>query len=276
MITFNKIVDLSVDVSPEHWEPEPIKREVLNHKEGADKLGKSYLYYQNTSFWRKWWIKLTQSKQFFIDHKDFPDSMGLSLMTYTLTTHTGTHIDAPYHYGWRTSARQSPKTITDIPLSWCIGRGVMLDFSAGAVRIGATQVEEECNRIGHSIEAGDIVLINTGAFAKLGTPEYFTNYQAIEKSALEWLTARGVRIVGTDAFSFDPPFCEMIDEYKQSGNNKSLWPAHFYGRDREYIQIERLGHLDELPSPTGFQVCCFPVKLKGADAAWSRVVAFVD
>jgi cyclase len=118
--------------------------------------------------------------------------------------------------------------------------------------------------------------MNTGAYKKLGTREYFTTYQAIDKSALAWLINKKIRVIGTDAFSFDRPFCEMIDDYKRTGDKNVLWPAHFFGREQEYIQIERLGNLESLPAPTGFQICCFPIKLEKADAAWSRVVAIVN
>jgi cyclase len=276
MNTNKKFIDLSVAVDPNFWEPEPVRREVLNHKDGADRLGQSYLYFKTLNLWKRLWIKFFKPPQYHIDHKDFPDEMGLSLMSYTLTTHTGTHIDAPYHYGWRNGGEARQKTVTDIPLHWCYGRGVLLDFSDRAGPIDAERVQQKLSEAGHTIAGGDIVLMNTGAFRQLGKKEYFTTYQAIDKSALAWLTERGVRVIGTDAFSFDRPFCDMIDDYKKSGNNDVLWPAHFFGRDHEYIQIERLGNLDDLPAATGFDVCCFPIKLENADAAWSRVVAIVD
>lgn len=271
-----QIIDLSVPVSPAHWEPEPVRRHVLDHQAGADKLGRSYLYFRTTGWWQRLLARLLPGRAQAIDHRDFPDQMGLSLMTYELTTHTGTHIDAPYHYGWRAGRSDRPATVTDIPLSWCYGRGVLLDFSADARAIDAQAVQERLAAIGHTVAEGDIVLVNTGASKLTGTREYFTRYRAIERSAVQWLVEQGVRVIGTDAFSFDRPFCEMIDDYRRTGDREQLWPAHFYGRDRPYLQIERLGQLDELPAPTGFQVCCFPIKLHQADAAWSRVVAILD
>ncbi|GLR08431.1 cyclase family protein [Mixta theicola] len=271
-----RIVDLSVDIDPDFWEPQKITRKIVNHKSGADKLGKSYLYFQSVSFLRRLWMKIVKPKKYYIDHRDFPDGMGLSLMTYSLTTHTGTHIDAPYHYGWRSDKNGLQKTVTDIPLSWCYGRGVLLDFSDGNTVIDSDNVQKKLAETGHELMSGDIVLINTGAYKKLGKREYFTDYQAVNISALAWLIERGVRVIGTDAFSFDRPFCDMIADYKRSGNKDVLWPAHFFGRDHEYLQIERLGNLEGLPNATGFKVCCFPVKLKNADAAWSRVVAIID
>lgn len=276
MSELKRIIDLSVSIDPDFWEPEPVTRKVVNHQDGADKLGKSFLHFQSMSLWRRFWMKIVKPARHHIDHRDFPDGMGLSLMSYNLTTHTGTHIDAPYHYGWRSGKESQQKTVTDIPLSWCYGRGVLLDFSDQNAVIDAECIQKKLASIGHELTVGDIILINTGAYKNLGKREYFTAYQAIDKSALSWLIERGIRVIGTDAFSFDRPFCDMIADYKLSGDKEVLWPAHFFGRDHEYLQIERLGNLEELPSATGFQVCCFPIKLDNADAAWSRVVAIID
>ena len=53
-------------------------------------------------------------------------------------------------------------------------------------------------------------------------------------------------------------------------------PAHMVGREREYCQIERLANLGELPAPYGFRVACFPIRIAGAGAGWTRAVALID
>lgn len=68
----------------------------------------------------------------------------------------------------------------------------------------------------------------------------------------------------------------MIEAYRETGDASALWPAHIMGRDRPYLQIERLGNLDRLPRANGFTVSCLPIKLEHADAAWSRVVAIFE
>lgn len=62
-----------------------------------------------------------------------------------------------------------------------------------------------------------------------------------------------------------------------SGIANSTEPAegHRAGRDIGYCHLEKLTRLEELPA-TGFTVCCFPVKIKGASAGWCRAVALVD
>ena len=92
---------------------------------------------------------------------------------------------------------------------------------------------------------------------------------------MHYLLDLGVRVIGTDAFSLDAPFTDILARWNATGDRSVLWPAHFAGRDREYCQIERLANLDQLPGPTGFTVSCFPVKIVGAGAGWARAVALV-
>ena len=163
-----RVVDLSVSINPAHWEPEPVTRVEITHQAGADLLGKSYMHFTPLSWWRKLVLRVARRGKYFIDHRDFPDGMGLSLMFYRLTTHTGTHIDAPYHYGWREGSTRPLRTVTEIPLSWCYGRGLVLDFSDGCDAIDAEALSGKCAETGRDPQPGDIVLINTGAVSQRG------------------------------------------------------------------------------------------------------------
>jgi kynurenine formamidase len=67
-------------------------------------------------------------------------------------------------------------TIDEIPLEWCFGDGVVLDFrhKADGDRITVGDVEKELKRIKYEIKPLDIVLIHTGADAAWGTSQYLT------------------------------------------------------------------------------------------------------
>ena len=45
-----------------------------------------------------------------------------------ITTHSGTHLDAPWHYHPTMNGGERAWTIDEVPLEWCFGRGVKLDF----------------------------------------------------------------------------------------------------------------------------------------------------
>jgi cyclase len=110
----------------------------------------------------------------------------------------------------------------------------------------------------------------------VGTQRYFTDFVGLDGPAVHLLLDLGVRVIGTDAFSLDAPFADIIARYRETGDSSVLWPAHVTGRSREYCQVERLGNLEALPAPYGFHVACFPVKIAGAGAGWTRAVAMVD
>ena len=51
--------------------------------------------------------------------------------------------------------------------------------------------------------------------------------------------------------------------------------GHKAGRDIGYCHLEKLHNLEALP-PTGFFISCFPHKIRGASAGWTRAVAIFD
>ena len=95
------------------------------------------------------------------------------------------------------------------------------------------------------------------------------------REATLYLTGRGVRVVGTDAWSWDAPFSYTGKRWAREHDPKIIWEGHKAGRDIPYWQMEKLHNLESLPA-TGFTVCCFPVKIRGASAGWTRAVAIFD
>ncbi|MFC9975280.1 cyclase family protein [Spirillospora sp. NPDC127200] len=257
-----RIIDLSSPVDAGAFEPDPVVHEVLTPRQGAEHMCAEMREHFGVEF----------------DPDELPDGEFLSLDRMSLTTHTGTHVDAPSHYGSRASYGSGvPRHIDQMPLDWFLRPGMVLDLTGhptGAV--GAAQIEKELARIGRRPDPLDIVLLRTGAAEWAGTRRYFTDFVGLDASAVHLLLDMGVRVIGTDAFSLDAPFGHIIERYRQTGDRSVLWPAHVAGRDREYCQVERLANLEALPAPYGFRVACLPVKIKGGGAGWTRAVAMVD
>ena len=252
-----KIIDLSMPVEPGAGEPESPRVRFLSHRNGA--------------------CRFCNAVHNQLEPADFPAGEFLSNEYVRLSVHTGTHLDAPWHYGPLCMGKPA-RTIDEIPLEWCFGNGVLLDCTDKRSCQAITQ-QDICTalmRISYTPEAGDIVLIRTGADRLWGTKEYFTDFPGMEAGAVEYLIDRGIKTMGIDAYSFDLPFREMIRRYNQTGDRRCLWPAHFLGRQKEYIHLERLGNLASLPRPTGFKVACFPIKITRAGAGWVRAVAICD
>ncbi|WP_028810384.1 cyclase family protein [Streptomyces flavidovirens] len=255
-----RIIDLSSPIDAAGWEPDPITHEIMTPAEGARHMSEEMREHFGLVF----------------DPADLPGGELLSLDTLTLTSHTGTHVDAPSHYG-SVGSYGTPRHIDQMPLDWFLRPAVVLDVTdVGTGVIGVDRVEAELRRIGFQPQPLDIVLLHTGASRHAGTPEYFTDFAGLDGPAVDFLLDLGVRVIGTDAWSLDAPFGHMIERYQETGDKSVLWPAHFAGRRREYCQIERLTALDSLERPYGFRVACFPVKIAGAGAGWTRAVALVD
>jgi kynurenine formamidase len=141
--------------------------------------------------------------------------------------------------------------------------------------ITRADVEDELERISHELRPYDIVLVWTGASRNFRRPGYENTHAGLRRDATEFLVDSGVKVIGIDAWGLDRPFDVMADEAR-AGNREQLWESHVLGREKEYLQIERLANLDSLPGPTGFRVYAFPFNLAEASGSWARVVAIVE
>ncbi|MBS1677749.1 MAG: cyclase family protein [Actinobacteria bacterium] len=204
----------------------------------------------------------------------FPDGKLFNIETVTLSTHAGTHVDAPHHYG---PARAGvAQTIDEVSLRWYFGDGVRLDFTHKEPGSGITKddVLRALDAAGHELKPYDIVLAWTGTSAHYGEPGYERIHPGLRREATEFLIDQGVRLIGIDAWGLDRPNHIMIEEAR-AGDRDQLLESHVLGREKAYSQIEKLANLDQLPVSTGFTVAAFPIKLERASGAWARVVAFV-
>ena len=221
---------------------------------------------------------LDQMRKFFgVKPEDlaYSGGRGWAVEEIQAITHTGTHVDAPYHYA-PTSEGKPARTIDQVPLEWCLAPGVVLDMrhKAPGEFIEPSDLQSALDKIAYRLEPLDIVLLQTGADKRLGSQEYFAQ-PGLGRNGVLWLADRGVRIIGIDAYTLDRPFADMVADYRRTGDGRYIWPAHFAGIEREYCQIEKLANLDQIPRPHGFYVSCLPIKIAGASAGWCRAVALV-
>lgn len=208
---------------------------------------------------------------------DLPNDLGWANDKAIISSHNGTHVDAPWHYYPTCEGRRS-RTIDEMPLEWFFSDGVVLDFSKlekGSL-ISSTDLSQELSRIDYKLKPFDIVLIRTDADLHWGSREYFDAGVGMTAESTTWLIDNGIRVMGTDAWGWDQPFWAMQKRFQETQDPKVLWEAHRVGIEREYCHIEKLANLRNLPRPFGFKVACFPVKLRGGSAGWTRVVAMCD
>lgn len=118
-------------------------------------------------------------------------------------------------------------------------------------------------------------MINTRAGSRYGHDDYVASGCGMGREATLRLLEAGVRLTGTDGWSWDAPFGETAKAFAESGNAGLIWEGHKAGLEIGYCHLEKLHNLEALP-PTGFMVSCFPFKIRGASAGWTRAVAIFD
>lgn len=107
-----------------------------------------------------------------------------NLTRITLGSHTGTHVDAPWHF------LQEGNSIDLEPLDKFVGEAAIIDAS-GKKSITAKDF------LGSHIRGNDIVLIYTG------TGDRLADFTYLDVSAAEWMVERGVKCVGIDTASVE-------------------------------------------------------------------------
>ncbi|HQF84803.1 MAG TPA: cyclase family protein [Smithellaceae bacterium] len=209
-----------------------------------------------------------------LSRKDLPGGMGWAIEFLELSTHCGTHMDAPWHFHPTQDRGKPAMTIDEFPLEWGVANGVKLDFSdlPDGYNITAADVHKRLDEIGHTLGPGDAFLAQSGAAPYWGSADYLVKGCGFGREATLWILEQGVHVVGTDAWSWDRPLAAQAVDYSRTGDASLIWEGHFAGVEKGYFQIEKLTNLDLLPA-TGFKFYCFPVKIKGASAGWVRAVA---
>lgn len=159
----------------------------------------------------------------------------------TMSTHSGTHADAPLHYG------NDAADIASVELDPYFGECLVVDARGVSGMIGVGDLP--------TIESADRVLFRTyDVFPHDGWREDFT---AISDEAIRWLAAQGVKLVGTDAPSVDP-------------QNSTSIEAHKAVLDEDMRILEGLV-LDDVPAGR-YELIALPLKIAGGDAGLCRAI----
>ncbi|MCC7104012.1 MAG: cyclase family protein [Chloroflexi bacterium] len=228
----------------------------------------------------------------YVDHREFarrlayifgvqPQSIPVpgvhqSFEYLNLSSHAGTHVDAPSHYGPGRDGKIG-RNIDEVPLEWCFSDGVWLDFAhvPPDSAIGVDDIKADLAQIGYTLKPLDIVMIRTGADRYIDDKLYREKGAGLTAEACHWLLDQGIKLIGTDSVTLDQPH-RIMTERLNAGETAAWFPVHYVGRDREYIMIEKLANLDKLPRRFGFKVAAFPVRIERGSGGWCRAVAIFE
>jgi len=180
---------------------------------------------------------------------------GRSSSIFCMSTHTGTHVDAPRHFF------EDGISVDEIPLYLLSGKALFMDLSHQKSDIITLDTIEKSNLTIHS---GEILIINTGTYQSYGTESFFTDYPILDIRVTKWLINKGIKALGIDTFSID-----RINKDCKTMLNHSLLLSH------NIPIIEGLTNLGSIYVDC-FDFYAFPLKLSKRDGAPCRAIAIVE
>lgn len=176
---------------------------------------------------------------------------GYSSEVMFLSTHTGTHIDAPSHF------IPDSRTIDKIKVSRFVSRSVLIKIPKKADQQITLNDIINCK-----INANDTVVFATGWEKRFKKDNYMINNPGLSLDAAEYLVSNRVNAVAIDGPSID----RGVD------NNFNIHSALL---SNDIPIIENLCNLEELSSVKSFTLIVNPLKLVGASGSPVRAIALV-
>ncbi len=184
----------------------------------------------------------------------------------TLGSHTGTHIDAPFHF------LKKGKKIDELPVQRFVGDGVLINVSVKADR-GLIE-PEDVEPYEDEIAQGDFVIFRTGRDKYFGTPRYYL-HPYLSVAGARRLLKMGVSLVGVDALNVDPTYYQNTDSDQPARDLPDEaqygYPVHDILLGNDILIVENLCNLDKIKAVKGVY-SFLPLKLKDSDGSPIRAV----
>ena len=194
-------------------------------------------------------------KPHFIEWETIPKD-GYNLELLFLSTHTGTHIDAPFHFV------KNGKKIHEINPERLVNEAVLIRVGKNSNRsISKTDIQNFEQKNG-KIENGSTVIFYTGWQKNLNKEFYFSENPGLSVSAAKYLVSKKINMVGIDSPSID------------LGTDSKFSVHHILAKNNILI-VENLANLNKIKS-NNFHLITSPLKLKNATGSPIRAFGFVD
>ena len=177
---------------------------------------------------------------------------GFAEQSIRISSHTGTHIDAPAHM------IEGGDTLDRFEVGRFFGQGLLIDLREQA---GGSITLDALTPFSPLMAEIEFVLLHTGWSRFWGEETYDRDYPALTLEAASWVAGFRLKGIGIDAPSFDSI---GHDDY----------PVHRRLLEAGIILIENLTNFHQLPE-TGFSLLVFPLGIQGAEACPVRAVALL-
>lgn len=167
-----------------------------------------------------------------------------NLSRMTLSTHAGTHVDAPAHF------LAGAATVDQLPLEILMGK-------ARVVEVLARERVERAELEAHDLRDDLRVLLKTRMSGQMLRQGFQEDHLYLSRDAAVYLAQAGIKLVGFDYLS--------IDRYRAHD-----FPAHHVLLEAGVVILEGLD-LSEVQAGE-YEMACLPLRVAGGDAAPARVV----
>lgn len=181
---------------------------------------------------------------------------GFNLLSVSMGSQTGTHVDAPFHFD------DATPRIDELPLERFFGPAVVVDATGLDAR-GRITWAEHVAPVASQLRPGTIVLLRTDWSTRYGTPAYFEN-PFLDADACRRILDTGVRTICIDAIN--------LDETPDDDHPGEGFPVHHLIAEAGGVIGENFRNLAAIDWPDPI-VSCFPIALEAADGAPVRAVA---
>lgn len=172
----------------------------------------------------------------------------------SMSSHTGTHIDAPAHI------YKNAPTLDSFEVDQFLGKALVIDCRK--LRAGEEIPLELIKSYGESAKEAEFLLFNTGWDKKWGTDEYFSPFPVLSNDAIDFIANGNYKGIGFDVVS--------IDQVKTGlKKHQALFSK------ASIINIESLKDLD-LCGNKLFTLVCLPLNIKNADGSPARAIAIIE
>lgn len=180
---------------------------------------------------------------------------GWNAVNIELYSHSGTHMDAPIHFGV-----EGP-TIDQIPLNSLIGHARIVDLTG--ILPGSMINTEDLGRLKEALNPGDSLIIKTGwsKFSVSDPKKYRNQLPRISEKLAHWLVKKEVKILAVE-----PPSVANVNDLPE------VTLIHRILFSGQVIIVEGICNLDEIKAEE-VELMVMPLKIGGGDGAPARVLA---
>jgi arylformamidase len=182
-------------------------------------------------------------------------SIGYNITQISMSTHQGTHLDAPRHF------YDEGIPVDAIPLERFFGEATLIDLApGGALEAGQPLTVDMFSTHAEAFRPGAKVVYRTGWDRAFGRPEYYSDFPSLTLEAAEWMAARHIGLLGMDTPTPGRQWKEIHLALLRPGS--------------EVVIVEALAGLEQLPAR--FTLAAFPLRIVGRDGSPVRAVAIVE